>query len=105
MKIGILGCDEHILAVAVAAVEGGHTISPAYDVPEDLPPSLAGIDRQPREQWQGLLEDELCMLSLLALMAGANIVRIRYEHLFRPVVLYSLATPPLSQCCGLMSWT
>ena len=57
MKIGILGCDEHILAIAVAAVEKGHTISPAYDVPEDLPPSLAGIDRQPREQWQGLLED------------------------------------------------
>ena len=105
MKIGILGCDEHILAIAVAAVERGHTISPAYDVPEDLPPSLAGIDRQPREQWQGLLEDEHCSAVLVGVMVGPNIVRIRYEHLFKPVVLYSLATPPLSQCCGLMSWT
>ena len=60
MKIGILGCDEHILAIAVAAVEGGHTLSPAYDVPDALPSTLSGIDRQPREQWQGLLEDELC---------------------------------------------
>ena len=60
MKIGILGCDDHILAVAVAAVEGGHSLSPAYDVPDDLPAILSGIDRQPREQWQGLLEDELC---------------------------------------------
>ena len=60
MKIGILGCDENILAIAVAAVEGGHSLSPAYDVPEDLPPALSGIDRQPREQWQGLLEEELC---------------------------------------------
>ena len=60
MKIGILGCDDHILAVAVAAVEGGHSLSPAYDVPDDLPAILSGIDRQPREQWQGLLEDEVC---------------------------------------------
>ncbi len=60
MKIGILGCDDHILAVAVAAVEGGHTLSPAYDVPDALPSALSGIDRQPREQWQSLLEDELC---------------------------------------------
>ena len=60
MKIGILGCDDHILAVAVAAVEGGHALSPAYDVPDDLPAILSGIDRQPREQWQGLLEDEVC---------------------------------------------
>ncbi len=60
MKIGILGCDDHILAIAVAAVEGGHTLSPAYDVPDALPSALSGIDRQPREQWQGLLEDELC---------------------------------------------
>ena len=60
MKIGILGCDDHILAIAVAAVEGGHTLSPAYDVPDALPAALSGIDRQPREQWQGLLEDELC---------------------------------------------
>ena len=36
MKIGILGCDDHILAIAVAAVEGGHSLSPAYDVPDDL---------------------------------------------------------------------
>ena len=60
MKIGILGCDDHILAIAVAAVEGGHSLSPAYDVPDDLPAILSGIDRQPREQWQGLLEDEVC---------------------------------------------
>lgn len=60
MKIGILGCDDHILALAVAAVEGGHSLSPAYDVPDDLPAILSGIDRQPREQWQGLLEDEVC---------------------------------------------
>ena len=60
MKIGILGCDDHILAVAVAAVEEGHTLSPAYDVPDALPSALSGIDRQPREQWQSLLEDELC---------------------------------------------
>jgi len=60
MKIGILGCDDHILPIAVAAVEGGHTLSPAYDVPDALPSALSGIDRQPREQWQGLLEDELC---------------------------------------------
>ena len=60
MKIGILGCDDHILAIAVAAVEGGHSLSPAYDVPDALPSTLSGIDRQPREQWQGLLEDELC---------------------------------------------
>ena len=65
MKIGILGCDENILAIAVAAVEGGHSLSPAYDVPEDLPPALSGIDRQPREQWQGLLEDELCSAVLV----------------------------------------
>ena len=60
MKIGILGCDDHILAIAVAAVEGGHSLSPAYDVPDELPTILSGIDRQPREQWQGLLEDEVC---------------------------------------------
>ncbi len=60
MKIGILGYDEHILAIAVAAVEGGHSLSPAYDVPDELPSTLSGIDRQPREQWQALLEDELC---------------------------------------------
>ena len=60
MKIGILGCDDHILAIAVAAVEGGYSLSPAYDVPDDLPAILSGIDRQPREQWQGLLEDEVC---------------------------------------------
>jgi hypothetical protein len=60
MKIGILGCDDHILAIAVAAVEGGHSLSPAYDVPDNLPAILSGIDRQPREQWQGLLEDEVC---------------------------------------------
>ena len=60
MKIGILGCDDHILAIAVAAVEGGHSLSSAYDVPDDLPAILSGIDRQPREQWQGLLEDEVC---------------------------------------------
>ena len=60
MKIGILGCDDHILPIAVAAVEGGHTLSPAYDVPDALPSALSGIDRQPREQWQALLEDELC---------------------------------------------
>ena len=60
MKIGLLGCDEQILAIACAAVEAGHTLSPAYDVPSDLPPALWGIDRQPREQWQGLLEEDLC---------------------------------------------
>ncbi len=60
MKIGILGCDDHILAIAVAAVEGGHSLSPAYDVPDNLPAILSGLDRQPREQWQGLLEDEVC---------------------------------------------
>ena len=60
MKIGLLGCDEQILAIASAAVEAGHTLSPAYDVPSDLPPALSGIDRQPREQWQGLLEEDLC---------------------------------------------
>ncbi len=60
MKIGILGYDEHILAIAVAAVEGGHSLSPAYDVPDELPSTLSGIDRQPREQWQALLEEELC---------------------------------------------
>ena len=60
MKIGLLGCDEQILAIATAAVEAGHTLSPAYDAPNDLPSSLAGIDRQPREQWQGLLEEDLC---------------------------------------------
>ncbi len=60
MKIGLLGCDEQILAIACAAVKAGHTLSPAYDVPSDLPPALLGIDRQPREQWQGLLEEDLC---------------------------------------------
>ena len=60
MKIGLLGCDEQILAIATAAVEAGHTLSPAYDAPSDLPSSLSGIDRQPREQWQGLLEEDLC---------------------------------------------
>ena len=60
MKIGLLGCDEQILAIATAAVEAGHTLSPVYDVPSDLPPALSGIDRQPREQWQGLLEEDLC---------------------------------------------
>ena len=50
MKIGLLGCDEQILAIASAAVEAGHTLSPAYDVPSDLPPALSDIDRQPREQ-------------------------------------------------------
>ncbi|MBT4885603.1 MAG: hypothetical protein HON07_00125 [Planctomycetaceae bacterium] len=60
MKIGLLGCDEQILAIASAAVEAGHTLSPAYDVPSDLPPALSGIDRQPREQWHGLLEEDLC---------------------------------------------
>ena len=60
MKIGLLGCDEQILAIATAAVEAGHTLSPAYDAPSDLPASLTGIDRQPREQWQGLLEEDLC---------------------------------------------
>ena len=67
MKIGILGCDDDILAIAVAAVEQGHTVGPAYDLPEDLPPSLSGIDRQPREQWQGLLEEELCSAVLVGI--------------------------------------
>ena len=67
MKIGILGCDDDILAVAIAAVEQGHTVGPAYDLPEDLPPSLSGIDRQPREQWQGLLEEELCSAVLVGI--------------------------------------
>ena len=67
MKIGILGCDDDILAVAIAAVEQGHTVGPAYDLPEDLPPSLSSIDRQPREQWQGLLEEELCSAVLVGI--------------------------------------
>ena len=54
MKIGILGCDDDILAVAIAAVEQGHTVGPAYDLSEDLPPSLSSIDRQPREQCSDL---------------------------------------------------
>ena len=78
MKIGILGCDEHILAVAVAAVEGGHTLSPAYDVPEDLPTATLW-HRPPATRTMARLTRRrtLQTLSLLVLMAGANIVRNR----------------------------
>ena len=60
MKIGLLGHDQQILSVALAAVAAGDQIGPIIDGPEELPASLPTADRLAASEWQLLLESNRC---------------------------------------------
>lgn len=60
MKIGLLGHDQQILSVALAAVAAGDQVGPIIDGPEGLPASLPTTDRLAASEWQLLLESNRC---------------------------------------------
>lgn len=60
MKIGLLGHDQQILSVALAAVAAGDQVGPVIDGPEALPATLSTTDRLPASEWQLLLESDRC---------------------------------------------
>ncbi len=66
MKLGLLGCDPSIRAVALAAVARGDTIALACDVAAavDADDLLAGVPRD--GAWQTLLDPEECDAILVA---------------------------------------
>jgi hypothetical protein len=66
MKLGLLGGDRQTLAVAAAGLAAGDVIGPAIGPPPDLSAPGAGIDWQPAEQWQLLLEADRCDSVLVA---------------------------------------
>ena len=66
MKIGLLGNDRQILAVATAAKAAGDSLGPGIGIAGDLPPALDTVEQFPDEQWQLLLEANRCDAVLVA---------------------------------------